>query len=366
MSSSFITLGIETSCDETSIAVLEGERTVLSNKIFSSANLHKQFGGVVPEIASRCHLEALLPCLTQSLAESKKKLTDIDLIAVTQGPGLMGSLLVGVSAAKSLGLALQKPLVGVDHILAHLYAGVMVRKDLSFPLVGLVVSGGHTALILMREVDTIEVLGETRDDAAGEAFDKVAKILGLGYPGGPLIDRLAKNRNPQDVQFSRPRLEKNSLDFSFSGIKTAVLYRVEKLRKIHRLTSEKKGQIASAFQEAVCDVLVEKSIRACRLTGTKHLVVGGGVAANSRLQEKFKAIQATAGIEILFPPLTLTTDNAAMIAGYGYALYHKGKRTGLGFSAYSDFPETFLMSSHETSPVSLRGLKMEVPNAVQS
>ena len=331
------TLGIETSCDETSVAVLKGSRTVLSNVISSSLLLHKPFGGVVPEIASRAQSEALLPSLDEALRKAKISLKKIDLVAVTQGPGLMGSLLVGLSAAKALAMALEKPLIGVDHVIAHLYSGFLADKALRFPLLGLAVSGGHTALIRMDSPSRWRVLGATHDDAAGEAFDKVAKIMGLGYPGGPEIDRLAKGVDPNQVFFTRPFLSQDSLDFSFSGIKTALFYKVKEIQQTKRLTSGLIKALAAGFQEAVCEVLVEKTLRAAKKQKLSRVVVGGGVSANSRLRRLFSQRAASQGLKVVFPALNLCQDNAAMIAGLGRALYNIGRRDSLGLCAYARF-----------------------------
>ncbi len=333
-----ITLGIETSCDETSVAVLKDGKTILSNVIFSSLKEHEKFGGVVPEIASRAHLETILISLDSSLKKSGIALKKIDLIAFTQGPGLMGSLLVGASAAKALSLALNKPIIGVDHVIAHIYAGAMINKRLKFPFLGLAASGGHTMIIRMDSPSRVKILGKTLDDAAGEAFDKVAKILGLRYPGGPEIDRLAKNQDPNQISFSRPFLSKDSLDFSFSGIKTAVFYKVDDLKnKKKPITLKIQKQIAAGFQESVCDVLVEKTIRAAIQEKLRSVVVGGGVSANSRLREKFQKRAKEEGLEVIFPSLTLCQDNAGMIAGLGNALYKEGQRGDLDLLSYSDF-----------------------------
>ncbi len=332
-----MTLGIETSCDETSVSVLKGRREILSNVVFSSLAEHKKFGGVVPEIASRSHLETILPCLDAALKKAGVSLRQIDLIAVTQGPGLMGSLLVGLSAAKALALSLDKPLVGVDHVIAHVWAGFLSDKTLRYPFLGLVVSGGHTMLIRLDGPDRLCVLGRTRDDAAGEAFDKVAKILELGYPGGPEVDRLSRGQDPTRISFTRPFLSKDSLDFSFSGIKTAVFYQVQKIKRHKPLTLRLKKEICAGFQEAVCDVLVKKSIMAARAQGLSRLVVGGGVSANTRLREKLSSAAGKAGLKVVFPAPFLCQDNAAMIAGLGAALYRQGKKDPLELSSYSDF-----------------------------
>lgn len=340
-----VTLGIETSCDETSVAILRDGRELLSNIVVSSLKEHAEYGGVVPEIASRAHLETITACLGAALKKAGVAFKDIDLIAVTRGPGLMGSLLVGVSAAKALALALDKPIIGVDHIAAHLYAGFLTDEKLKFPVLGLVVSGGHTLLMTMKSPSRLDVLGETQDDAAGEAFDKVAKILGLRYPGGPEVDRLAKGQDTNHFKFKRPTLSKDSLDFSFSGIKTAVRYKVEEQKKKHPLTMKTKKEICAGFQEAVCDVLVEKAIRACRREDLKTVVVGGGVSANSRLRQKLTARGKKEGLKIVFPDFKLCLDNAIMIAGLGAALYKEGRRDALDFESYSNFM-TYFQGSH--------------------
>ena len=340
-----ITLGIETSCDETSIAILKGGRKILSNVVFSSIKEHKKFGGVVPEIASRSHVEMLLPCLKAALknvrvgAIHELPLHKIDLIAVTQGPGLMGSILVGIASAKALALALDKPLIGVDHVVAHLYAGVLSDPKIRFPFLGLVVSGGHTLLQRMNSVSNVELLGRTLDDAAGEAFDKVAKILGLGYPGGPEIDRLSRGEDPKKFFFSRPFLSKDSLDFSFSGIKTAVYYQVEALKKIKPLSLKTKRQLCAGFQESVCEVLVAKTVRALKRHGLKTCMIGGGVSANTRLRRMFDAVSKKEGVRAIFPPAFLCQDNGAMIAGLGEALHRSGKRNRLDLAGYAHFME---------------------------
>ncbi len=332
-----ITLGIETSCDETSIAILKDGRKVLSNIVISSLRQHKKYGGVVPEIASRAHLETILACLDLSLKKAHLSLKDIDLIAVTQGPGLMGSLLVGLSAAKALAFSLNKPLVGVDHVIAHIYAGFLSDPELRFPILGLVVSGGHTMILRMDSPQRIKILGRTLDDAAGEAFDKVAKILDLGYPGGPEVDRLAKGQDSTLFKFSRPFLSKDSLDFSFSGIKTAVFYKVEQLKKKKPLSLKVKREISAGFQEAVCDVLVEKSVVAAKTERLRLIVVGGGVSANTRLRYKLRRRAKEELIQVIFPDPAFCQDNAAMIAALGSALYLEGKKDTLDLLSYSDF-----------------------------
>lgn len=334
-----ITLGIETSCDETSVALVKDGKKILSNVVYSSLREHRPYGGVVPEIASRSHLEAFLPTLKAALKKARLSPSAVDLVAVTRGPGLMGSLLVGVSAAKALAFSLKVPLVGVDHVLAHAYAAFLYEPKLRFPCLGLVVSGGHTLLLKMEGPARMRVLGGTLDDACGEAFDKVAKILGLGYPGGPEVDRLAKGQDPKRFFFSRPYLSQDSLDFSFSGIKTAVFYQAQRLRQARKLTASAKKGICAGFQEAVCDVLTQKSLRALRSHRLKTLVVGGGVSANSRLRRMLSDAARREGARVVFPPLALCQDNAAMIASFGHALHRVGRRDKLDMNAYADFED---------------------------
>lgn len=330
-----LVLGIETSCDETAFALLRDEGEIVVNVVSSSLNLHKEFGGIVPEIANRHHLEYIIEGLERIKETASLNLEEINLIAVTYGPGLVGSLLIGLSCAKALSLYLGVDLIGVNHLKAHLHASLMQREN-NFPFIGLVVSGGHTLLVKATDYLNFELLGQTRDDAAGEAFDKVAKILDLGYPGGPVIDEISKDVSPHDyVRFTRPFLKKNPLDFSFSGIKTAVLYYARKLASKKKIIRSDKAKIAAGFQEAVVDILVDKAIYACRKTDIKRLVVGGGVSANSRLRKKlnFKAKEEL--IEVIFPPAELCVDNAVMVAGYGYQLYKLGQRSDLTLKAQS-------------------------------
>jgi N6-L-threonylcarbamoyladenine synthase len=349
-----ITLGIETSCDETSASITSG-RHVLSNIVSSSVHLHKKYGGVVPEIASRFHVEYILEVLSRALKDARKDLRDIELIAVTNSPGLVGALLTGVSLAKALSLALRVPLIGVNHVIAHLYSAFLSEKAAcAFPFVGLVVSGGHTALFYCGGGYKQKLLGQTLDDAAGEAFDKVAKILKLGYPGGPVIERKARLSEDRDrVKFPRTFLSKGSLDFSFSGLKTAVLYYVrDSVRTascVQRRAYGKRGvnsqtcelanaevnDICWAFQEAALDVLIEKAFLAARIHKVKSIVVGGGVAANSRLREKFKeTAKFSEHIKVYFPKKEYCMDNAAMVGVLGEELYKKrGRASDLYLSA---------------------------------
>lgn len=343
-----ITLGIETSCDETAVAVVRGNR-VLAETIASSADRHVPYGGVVPEIASRAHTETLVPLIDQALRKSKLSLKKIDLIAVTAGPGLMGSVLVGVAAAKSIALALDKPIAFVDHVLAHAYAGSWALAggpSKKYPFIALVVSGGHTVLIHWKSAGDIELIGKTMDDAAGEAFDKVGKMLGLGYPGGPVIDRISRGADAAAFQFPRSQMNEKHLDFSFSGLKTAVFYKLSALEKAGAVSDAVKAQIAAGFQEAVCDVLVAKAVRACRERKVARLVVGGGVSANSRLQGLLGVAAKAEGIRVTFSGSKLAADNAVMIAALGQEMARvKSRRLGvpgrgrqtLGFEPYSDF-----------------------------
>lgn len=320
--SDFYTMGIETSCDDSSVAILKNDREVLANLISSQIDIHALFGGVVPEIASRKHLEAINPLIEKALADTNLSYDDIDLISVTKGPGLMGSLLVGISAAKGLSLATGTPLIGANHMQGHICANYLSNKDLEPPFISLVVSGGHTYLCKVNSYTDYEVIGKTLDDAAGESFDKVARKIGLGYPGGPKIDKLAKEGNKDAIDFPRVMLEKGSYDFSFSGLKTAVLNYAHKLEQ--RGEEVNKADLAASFQEAVVDVLVDKSMMLLKEAGLKTLAVSGGVAANSRLKERLKEECDKEGIKFYHPSTILCTDNAAMIAMAGYLNYKNG------------------------------------------
>ncbi|MGA2774678.1 MAG: tRNA (adenosine(37)-N6)-threonylcarbamoyltransferase complex transferase subunit TsaD [Candidatus Omnitrophota bacterium] len=314
-----IVLGIETSCDETSAAVVKNGRKVMSNVVASSLNFHKKFGGIVPEIASRKQLEAIVQVTDSAIKSAKITLKDIGLITVTAEPGLPGSLLVGTSFSKAVSLSLNVPLLSINHVYSHIYANFLNSGRVKLPFTALVVSGGHTSLFYVKSFSRIEPLGRTLDDACGEAFDKVAKILGLSYPGGPAIERLAKEGNGKRFKF-RCSGTKNALDFSFSGIKTAVLYAVRN----KRLLIKDKKDIAASFQEVVFDTLIAKSFLACKIKKTTRLVFGGGVIANMRLREKFKLTGQAKGINCYFPPKILCMDNAAMVAGLGYQLRKHG------------------------------------------
>ena len=310
-----LTLGIETSCDETSAAILRGTRELLSCVIATQIPIHQKYGGVVPEIASRNHILSILPVVEQALDEAGTALSEIDQVAVTYGPGLVGALLVGVSAAKSLAFSLDVPLIGVNHLEGHIFANFLAHAELTPPFMALVVSGGHTALVDVADYETFRLMGRTRDDAAGEAFDKVARVMGLPYPGGPEIDRLAREGNPAAIDFPRALAQEGNYEFSFSGLKSAVLnYINSEKMKGHALH---KADIAASFQSAVVEVLVHKAFEAIREAGRDTLVLGGGVAANKSLERRLRETAEAEGIRYLYPPLRLCTDNAAMIACRG-------------------------------------------------
>ncbi|WP_096186824.1 tRNA (adenosine(37)-N6)-threonylcarbamoyltransferase complex transferase subunit TsaD [Evansella halocellulosilytica] len=318
-----IILGIETSCDETSAAIVKNGRDILSNVVSSQIESHKRFGGVVPEIASRHHVEQITYIIEEAMKEADVTFDDVDGIAVTEGPGLVGALLVGVNAAKALAFAQEKPLIGVHHIAGHIYANHIVQ-ELSFPLLTLVVSGGHTELIYMDEHASFHVIGETRDDAVGEAYDKVARTLGLPYPGGPHIDKLA-HEGEVTIDFPRAWLEDDSYDFSFSGLKSAVINKLHNAKqKNEELLVE---NVAASFQESVIDVLVTKTMKAAEEKQVNQLLLAGGVAANKGLRQKLTEACEQHGIHLTIPPLSLCTDNAAMIASAGTILYEQGVRS---------------------------------------
>ena len=316
-------LGIETSCDETAAAVLDGEDKVLSNIISSQVEIHRPYGGVVPEIASRKHMEWIAPVVRSALSEASVTLDDLDGISVTRGPGLIGSLLVGLGTAKAMAYAKKLPLVGIHHLAAHIAAIYLENSGIETPFTALVVSGGHTSLYLVSGEEEFSFLGGTRDDAAGEAFDKVAKILGLGYPGGPEIDRAARNGDPDAVRFPRALDEEGSLDFSFSGVKTAVIHHL-KDKRLPPLDDRTTADIAASFQEAVVDSLVSKTRQAAKEHGVRQVAVTGGVACNRRLRARMEEMGRTEGIDVLFPSPILCTDNAAMAARAGLKALERG------------------------------------------
>ncbi len=328
-----LVLGIESSCDETAAAVVNNSK-IYSNVVASQIAIHSQYGGVVPEIASRKHIEAIYVVLGQALNDANVTLKEIEGIAVTRGPGLVGSLLIGLSTAKALAYALDIPFVGVNHIEGHIAAAFLTDNVPSFPFVALVVSGGHTNIYLVNNYHNFQLLGQTRDDAAGEAFDKGANLLNLGYPGGVVIDKIAKSGNPQKIAF--PRAMKDSTDFSFSGLKTSLLTMLKKLNR--NLSAEELPDIAAGYQEAIVDVLMEKTIKAAEDNNVSRIVVCGGVAANSRLREKFAKETSLRNIELFIPPVVLCTDNAAMIASIGEIMLKDGRRDTWGLNAVSRWP----------------------------
>ncbi|MGJ7923201.1 tRNA (adenosine(37)-N6)-threonylcarbamoyltransferase complex transferase subunit TsaD [Neobacillus sp. LXY-4] len=330
MSKDQLIMGIETSCDETAVAIIKNGREIVANVVASQIESHKRFGGVVPEIASRHHVEQITIVLEEAIRQAGITFKDLDAISVTEGPGLVGALLIGVNAAKAIAFAHNIPLVGVHHIAGHIYANRLVT-ELRFPLLALVVSGGHTELVYMKEHGDFVVIGETRDDAAGEAYDKVARTLNLPYPGGPHIDRLAHEGEPI-IDLPRAWLEEGSYDFSFSGLKSAVINAVH--------NAEQRGEVivpenlAASFQQSVVDVLVTKAVKAAKEYEVKQVLLAGGVAANKGLRTALTAaFQPLSDIELVIPPLSLCTDNAAMIAAVGSILYEKGKRSDLSLNA---------------------------------
>jgi len=329
-----IVLGIESSCDETAAAVVRDGRVLLSNVIASQIGEHSKYGGVVPEIASRKHIEAVIPVILQALHDAGMELSDIEGIAVTRGPGLVGSLLVGLSVAKALAFSRKLPLVGIHHLEGHIAAIFLSEKVPEFPFIALAVSGGHTNIYFVRGFGLFTLLGQTRDDAAGEAFDKAAKLLNIGYPGGVVIDRLAKEGDRNLLNF--PRAMKESLDFSFSGLKTSLLVHVKK----HGSPSAREdlAHLVAAYQEAIVDVLVEKTLKAAKMNSVPQVVVCGGVASNSRLREHFMERSREENIDLFIPPPVLCTDNAAMIAVVGENLLNKGKSEELSINAVSRWP----------------------------
>jgi len=329
-------LGIETSCDETAAAVVRDGRQVLSSVVASQDKLHLPYGGVVPEIACRAHLVTLLPVLHRALQEAKISVADLDAVAVVNTPGLVGALLIGITAAKTVAWLQGLPLIGVNHLHAHVYAAALEREAPLFPCASLVASGGHTCIFHSRSPIDHELLGATLDDAAGECFDKAAGILGLGYPGGPAIDRAARAGNPRAIPFPRIRLDGDALNFSFSGIKTAVLYHCrgqDARRPKPALTEQEVADVAASFQEAVVDALVEKLLEAARRVGASRLCIGGGVAANSRLRARLEEAAQRRGLELALPPIRYCMDNAAMVAGVAWHLHAAGKVSDLTLDA---------------------------------
>ncbi len=325
-------LGIETSCDETAAAVVADGRTILSSVVSSQVKTHQPYGGVVPELASRKHIEHIVPVVQQAITEAGLEREGIDVVAATRGPGLVGALLVGFSFAKAFAYALKRPLVGVNHLDGHLASVFLTENPPEFPFVALLASGGHTAVYQVLSPTDARLMGQTRDDAAGEAFDKVAKVMGLGYPGGAVIERYAARGNPAAVKFTRPYLNKQEFDFSFSGIKTAVSRYVESAGdKLDAAIPH----IAAGFQEAVADVLCHKLIQAATVKQVRHIALVGGVAANSRLREKLTDSAAAQGLSLHIPPIALCGDNAAMIAAAGFHHLHTDPPAGLDDDVFS-------------------------------
>lgn len=344
-----LVLGIESSCDETGVGIVRGTK-MLANAVASSVEEHVRFGGVVPEVASRAHLEAMVPTLELAYAESGVSIEDVDAIAVTSGPGLTGALLVGIAAAKALALAHNKPLYGVNHLVAHVAVDQLEHGRLPEPTAALLVSGGHTSLLMINDITSdVRLIGETIDDAAGEAFDKVARVLGMPYPGGPNIDRVAVGGNPKAIAFPRGLtggrdMEKHRYDFSFSGLKSAVARHVQHEERMGREFSVE--DVAASFQDAVCDVLTKKTIAACIKNGAGTLIIGGGVAANGRLRQFAEERAAKAGIEVRVPRPVLCTDNGAMVAALGAELVRRGHQPStLDLAADSSMPVTQIVAA---------------------
>lgn len=332
----FLTMAFESSCDETAVAILADGREVLSNVISSQIDIFKNYGGVVPEIAARHHLENINGVMERALKEADVTLEDIDLIGVTNGPGLVGALLIGVATAKATAFAADIPIVGVHHIMGHVSANFIEHKELKPPFTALIVSGGHTNIAEMKSYTDCHVLGGTRDDAVGEAYDKVARVLGLGYPGGPKIDKIAKEGNPEAIHFKRVFLEKDSLDFSFSGLKTAVLNYLNTEKQAGREVN--RADVAASFQQAVIDVIAEKAVGAAKEMGHGKLVLAGGVAANSKLRATLEEACAKEKIELYVPSPLLCTDNGAMIGCAAYYKYMEGGADDLDLDVHASYP----------------------------
>jgi len=335
-------LGVETSCDETALAIVKDGKKIISHSLFSSLRFHRRYGGIIPEIASRYHLESIHYLFKSLFKKADLSIKDIDLVAVTAGPGLLGSLLVGVSFAKAMAYSLSLPLIGIDHLHGHLYPVFLdpqYAKKIKFPFVGLVVSGGHTNLFYVKDFLSFQKIGITLDDACGEALDKIARLLGLGYPGGPFIERLAQKGKANSIKFPVIKTE-NPLDFSFSGIKTAVIYFLKdkgyREESFSRLPFNLKKDLCAAFQETLFDYLVKKSFLACQIKKSRQLVIGGGVAVNRYLRQKFQKEAQEQNLEVYFSPSSLCLDNAVMIAGLGYVLFKKGRRDGWDLRIYTD------------------------------
>jgi len=331
-------MGIETSCDETAAAIVEKGRKIVTNIISSQIKIHNKYGGVVPEIASRKHMEYIIPVIDQALSESGIELNQLSGIAVTYGPGLIGSLLVGLTLAKSIAFARKIPLIGINHLEAHIYANFLEHRELKPPIICLIVSGGHTSLVHINDYWDYNILGQTKDDAAGEVFDKISKYLNLGYPGGPVIEKLSGNGNPSAINFPRPLLNKKNFDFSFSGLKTAVIYYVNKLKEENKEIP--KHDILASFQQAVVDVLTEKTLKAALKLKVNRIALAGGVAANIYLRKNIKKRAKMYDIEVYYPSPQLCTDNAVMVASAGYYKLRNNKISSLNLDAVSRLPLT--------------------------
>ncbi len=340
-------LGIETSCDETGVALYDTVAGLLADALHSQADMHARYGGVVPELASRDHVRHLLPLAASVLAQAGRRIDEIDLVAYTQGPGLGGALLVGASIATGIGLALGRPVVGIHHLEGHLLSPLLVEPRPEFPFLALLVSGGHTQLMRVDAVGSYTLLGETQDDAAGEAFDKTATLLGLDYPGGPALAKLAEKGNPRRFEFPRPLLSSGTLDFSFSGLKTAALIRIRALGDLDDAT---RADLAASFQEAIVDVLVAKCIAALDAEALERLVIAGGVGANSLLRERLAASAEARGARVFFPPLRLCTDNGAMIAFAAALKYPRGLEASAGFPVFPRWDLAQAASAPQSTP----------------
>ena len=326
-----LTLGIESSCDETACAVIEDGRIVRSSMIASQADLHSQYGGVVPEIASRMHVEAIVPVISETMKQAGVSYEELDAVCVTKGPGLVGALLVGVSAAKALCEVKKIPLVGVNHMAGHIAANYLTDPSWEPPFLCLVVSGGHSEILLVKDYSDMECICSTRDDAAGEAFDKIARVIGLGYPGGPKLDKASKTGDPNAYSFPSPKIS-DSLDFSFSGIKTAALNTINQVRQSGG--EVKIDDFAASYQDAICSILIDRLDKAIKLTGMKKICLAGGVSANSCLRQKITALASRRKCDLCLPKMAYCTDNAAMIASAGYYDFRRGVRDGMDMNAY--------------------------------
>lgn len=326
-------LGIESSCDETAVSVVDGNK-ILSSVVASQDDIHAKYGGVVPELASRRHIEIIIPLLDEAISRASISMVELDGIAVTCSPGLIGALLVGLSIAKAMAYSLDLPLIGVNHLEGHINAAYLAGEDIPYPHIGLIVSGGHSSLYLVTGFGRYKLLGATRDDAAGEAFDKVARLLGLGYPGGPIIDRLAPKGDPEAIKFKHPKFtDRRKLDFSFSGIKTAVMLEYKRFKSKGKIEKADIYNLVASFQKTVIEILVKNVVTAAKKFGCTNVVVAGGVAANRALRSRLKEVENEHHLKIFIPPMELCTDNAAMIAYVGGRRLAMGERHGLDLNA---------------------------------